>query len=220
MQDFETEEQQLEAIKNWWKRNSGSLFIGLAIGGFSLGGWNFYQQEQFDHSVEASDMYVTVVAQAAAGTGAVLESTEVDKLEAGYSDTPYAALSALVVANYEIGVGNVEQAMSKLQWAMANAVDEEVSYVAQLRLARLMLDQKQFDEANKLLSSEHPAAFEALLEELKGDMYAAKGERDQARIAYDKAIERSGSSSRWLQLKRQNLGPSKLNQSELADPSA
>ena len=218
MQDFETEEQQLEALKKWWKDNASSLLIGLALGGFSLASWNFYQQTQYQHSTEASDMYVSVVAQAEAG--AQIDSATVDKLAAGYADTPYAALSAMVVAKHELESGSVDQAVSRLQWAMANAIEDEVKSVAQLRLARVLISQKKFDEANELLAAKHSAAFDALYEELKGDMFVAKGELEQARIAYDKAIAGSSSASRWLQLKRQDLGPSKLNQSELVEPAA
>lgn len=220
MQDFETEEQQVEALKRWWKQNASSLFIGLAIGGFSLGGWNFYQQSQHQHSVEASDMYVSVIAQVEAGAGSSFDSTMVDKLVAGYADTPYAALSTLIVAKNEIGLGNIEKAVSRLQWAMENAVEEEVGFVAQLRLARLMIAQKRYEEASNLLSSKHAVAFDAMYEELKGDLFVAKGELAQARIAYDKAIASSGNASRWLQLKRQDLGSSKLNQPELTEPAA
>ena len=83
MQDFETEEQQIEAIKRWWKENSSSLLIGLAIGGITIGGWNFYQESQYIHGVEASDMYVSVVAQSETAS---FDSTAVDKLKAGYAD--------------------------------------------------------------------------------------------------------------------------------------
>ena len=220
MQDYETEEQQIEALKRWWKQNASSLLIGLAIGGFSLGGWNFYQQTQHQHSIEASDMYVSVIAQVEAGAGGTLDSTTVDKLVAGYSDTPYAALSVLILAKNEIGLGNVEKAIVRLQWVIANAVEEEVGFIAQLRLARLMIAQKMYDEAGDLLSSKHSAAFDAMYEELKGDLFVATGKLEQARIAYDKAIVSSGSASRWLQLKRQDLGTSKLKQAELTEPAA
>ena len=220
MQDFETEEQQIDALKQWWKENSTSLFIGLAIGGFALGGWNFYKQSQFDHGVEASDMYVSVVAQAEANAGSALDAVVVDKLAAGYSDTPYAALSALVAAKHAIANGDFDQAATRLQWAMDNAIEQEVASVAQLRLARLMLSQKKYDEADALLSSKHSEAFNALYEELKGDLFVARGEVEQARIAYDKAIAGSGNGNRWLRLKRQDLGDSKFNSSALIEPSA
>lgn len=219
MQDFETEEQQVEAVKKWLKENASSLLIGLAIGGFSLGGWNFYQQTQYQHGVEASDMYVALVAQVEASSASELDLASADKLQAGYADTPYAALSAMAVAKHEIAAGNNEQAASRLQWVVDNAIDEEMVYVAQLRLARLMIAQEEYDRAEALLSVKHSAAFDALYEELKGDMFVAKGELEQARIAYDKAIA-SGNSSHWLQLKRQDLGSSEFNQSESIEPAA
>ena len=220
MQDFETEEQQIDALKQWWKENSSSLFIGLAIGGFTLGGWNFYNQSQFDHGIEASDMYVSVVVQAEVNAESSFDTLVVDKLAAGYSDTPYAALSALVVAKHAVANGDIDQAISRLQWAMDNAVEQEVASVAQLRLARLMLSQKKYDEANALLASKHPEAFNALYEELKGDLFVAKGEFEQARIAYDKAIADSGNGNRWLRLKRQDLGDSELDSLALTEPAA
>ena len=220
MQDFETEDQQVEALKAWWKENSGSLFIGLAIGGLTLGGWNFYKDTEYQHKVEASDMYVSVIAQSEVSAGVELDSTTTDKLMAGYADTPYAALSVLVMAKHDINSGNIDQAISRLQWVSDNAVEEEVEHVAQLRLSRLMIAQKKYDEANKWLSSSHPAAFDALYEELKGDVFVAKGELEQARIAYDKAIARSENANRWLQLKRQDLGSSSFDKEELNEPPA
>lgn len=220
MADYETEEQQLEALKRWWKENASSILIGLAVGGISLGSWNFYQKTQYQHSIEASDLYVSVIAQAEASVDSVFDSATVDKLTAGYADTPYAALSAMVEAKYEIDSGNIDKAIVRLQWVMANAVEDEIKSVAQLRLARLKITQKKYDEANVLLSVKHASAFDSMYEELKGDMFVAKGEVEQARIAYDKAISKSKNASRWLKLKRQDLGSSKLNQAEFSEPSA
>lgn len=219
MQDFETEEQQLEAIKRWWHENGSSILIGLAIGGLSLGGWSLYQNKQADHSLEASDMYVSVVTQAETSSGSAFDTTTVDKLVAGYADTPYAALSSLVVAKHELHAGNTEQAITHLQWVKSNAVQDEFKQLAQLRLARLLIAQNKYDAAYELLSTEHPAAFDALYEELKGDVYVARGELEQARIAYDKAIISAAPPSHWLQLKRQDLGVSSLGNTELAEPA-
>ncbi|MDH5711118.1 MAG: tetratricopeptide repeat protein, partial [Gammaproteobacteria bacterium] len=98
MQDFETEDQQVEALKNWWKENASSLLIGLAIGGATIGGWSWYKETQYHHGVDASDMYVSVLAQAENSPGGISDTATVDKLVVGYSDTPYAALSMLALA--------------------------------------------------------------------------------------------------------------------------
>ena len=82
-----------------------------------------------------------------------------------------------------------------------------------LRLARILIAQGSYDEAESVLSSDYPAAFTTGYEELKGDLYAARGETAQARIAYDKAISAAdGNASRWLVLKRQDLGSTDLDQ--------
>ncbi|MDT8451800.1 MAG: tetratricopeptide repeat protein [Gammaproteobacteria bacterium] len=219
MQDFETEEQQLEAIKRWWHENGSSILIGLAIGGLSLGGWSWYQNTQVEHSLKASDMYVSVVTQAETSGGSAFDTTTADQLVAGYADTPYAALSSLVVAQHELRTGNTEQAITRLQWVKSNAVQDEFKQLAQLRLARLLIAQNKYDEAYELLSAEHPAAFDALYEELKGDVFVARSEVEQARIAYDKAIISAANPSHWLQLKRQNLGASSLGNAKLTEPA-
>jgi predicted negative regulator of RcsB-dependent stress response len=106
-----------------------------------------------------------------------------------------------------------------LQWVQSNAVQDELKQLAQLRLARLLIAQNKYDAAYGLLSAEHPVAFDALYEELKGDVFVARGEREQARIAYDKAIISAANPSHWLQLKRQNLGASSIGNAELAEPA-
>ena len=58
-----------------------------------------------------------------------------------------------------------------------------------------------------ILNMKHAPAYDAQYEELKGDLYSAQGDIAQARLAYDKAIELQGiAASKWLRLKRQNLG--------------
>jgi predicted negative regulator of RcsB-dependent stress response len=101
-----------------------------------------------------------------------------------------------------------------LRWASQNATETDIQHVANLRLARLLIAEQNYDEAETLLLAQHPAGFDAGYEELKGDLYVARGEIGQARTAYDKAIKAAdGSPSRWLRLKRQDLGSADYGQS-------
>ena len=40
MAELRTEEEQLEAIKRWWKENGTSLIAGVAIAAAGVFGWN------------------------------------------------------------------------------------------------------------------------------------------------------------------------------------
>ena len=220
MQDFETEEQQIEALKKWWSENATSLILGVSIGAMSLGGWGYYVEKKAEHRTEASEIYASIATQAQANNVDDEGIKKADQLTADYADTPYAALSSLTLATYEFNKGNVDEAITRLQWIDKNAQEEEVKQIARLRLASIFISQKKYDDAQAWLSSEHPAAFNARYEELKGDVFVARGEIEQARIAYDKAIEQSATSSRWLRLKRQDLGSSELKKLTMVEPAA
>jgi len=214
MEEFESEDQQVEAVKKWLKENGVSLLLGLGIGVGALLGWREYLAYQTDHSAEASDLYQAVQTQVAQNRLDDKHISKVDVIRSEYADTPYAALASMAQAKYEYETGNIESALMHLRWASENSTEPDVQHVANLRLARILIAQKNYADAESILLANHPAAFTAGYEELKGDMYAAKGEVAQARVAYDKAINASeGNASRWLRLKRQDLGNSDLDNS-------
>ncbi len=209
MNEYETEEQQVEALKKWWKENSTSLIIGLFVGVSGLFGWRYYVDQNNFHATQASDLYMQVMQSAALNT---VDDRIIDinnKLINEFSDTPYAALSSLALAKSEYEKGNVDAATAQLEIAVKHASNDVIKQIANLRLAKVYIEQSKYDEALALLSLSHAAAYDAQYEELKGDLYLAKGDVALARAAYDKAIDLQGAAaSRWLKLKRQNLGAS------------
>jgi predicted negative regulator of RcsB-dependent stress response len=220
MQEFETEEQQIQALKKWWSENATSLILGVGVGVSALWGWNYYVDTANEHRIAASDIYVAVVKQVEENNVNDEGVKKVEELVNEYADTPYAALSALNLATYEFNRGNVDEAVSRLKWVDKNAQEEEIRHIARLRLASIFISQKKYDDAQGWLSLEHPAAFNARYEELKGDVFVAMGNLEQARVAYDKAIEQSSQPNRWLKLKRQDLGSSELKKSAMVEPAA
>ena len=207
MSEYETEEQQVEALKKWWKENGTSLIVGLFVGVSALFGWRYYVEQNNVHLVQASDLYMQVMQSAALQR---VDDKTIDinnKLINEYSDTPYAALSSLALAKFEYEKDNIEVAVAQLELAVKHASDDLIKQISSLRLARLYIEQKKYTEAEALLNKPHDAAYDAQFEELKGDLYVAKGDVAQARLAYDNAINLQGlAASKWLKLKRQNLG--------------
>ena len=218
--DYETEEQQIEALKKWWKENGTSLIVGLGLGVAILFGGRYYINMQSQHSANAGDLYFMVAEHINNGNQeSALETAS--KLTGEYKDTPYAALAALIMARYEFEKGNPAEASSQLEWVINNADEIELKDIARLRLARIHLGNAEYDAAETLLGSEHPAAFDAAYEELKGDLFVMRGRLAEARIAYDKAIDAMGNStSAWLRLKRQDLGNIEFESADPVEPPA
>jgi len=213
MNEYETEEQQVAALKQWWKENGTSLIVGLFVGVSALFGWRYYSEQTNIHAIQASDLYMQVMQSAVLQT---IDDKTIDlnnQLINEYSDTPYAALSSLALAKAEYEKDNVEGAVAQLELAIKHANDDITKQIANLRLARVYIEQGKYTEASTALNMSHDSAYEAQYEELKGDLFMAQGDVTQARIAYDKAINLQGiAASKWLKLKRQNLGAgTKLN---------
>lgn len=220
MQDYDTEEQQLEAFKKWWQENGTSLLVGLGLGVAVLFGGRYYLENQQQMRANAGDLYFTVAENInSKNEEAAIEST--DKLITEYKTTPYASLASMLLARYEFELNHMEEAGKQLQWVVDNAKQPELQNIARLRLARLHLANKEYEMALKLLDAEHAPAFNAAFEELKGDVYAANQQLAEARDAYDKALATAGPrASSFLRLKRQDLGATEadIKANESAEP--
>jgi predicted negative regulator of RcsB-dependent stress response len=215
MNEYETEEQQVEALKKWWKENGTSLIVGLFVGVSALFGWRYYVEQNNVHALQASNLYMQLMQKTAVNN---IDEKTIDihnQLINAYSDTPYAALASLALAKTEYEKDNVDGAATQLELAVKHANDEAMKQIASLRLVRVLIEQKKYDEAMAILNMSHATAFDAQYEELKGDVHIARGDVTQARMAYDKAIDLQGvAASKWLKLKRQNLGESSEQRSD------
>ncbi|PAX98605.1 hypothetical protein CKW48_02190 [Bordetella pertussis] len=85
------------------------------------------------------------------------------------------------------------------KWLAAQAKQLALQPVARLRLAGILLDQKQYDAALAQLNNP-PASFAALFADRRGDVLAAQGKRDEARAAWQSAIDGLGTSNPLTQV--------------------
>lgn len=205
MADYDTEEEQLEALREWWKENGRSVIAGIVLGAGALFGWKYWQDYQVEKAENASALFADVRAFGNAGeVGNALQ--QVETLTSDYARVPYASLATLEAAQALVEAGNIESAEKQLRWALENARLQEVGEVARLRLAQVLIAQGRARDALSELETELPAAYTGLVEELRGDAYRALGDLQAAREAYDRALLSDGSRSEYLQLKRDDLG--------------
>ncbi|MDF3011152.1 MAG: hypothetical protein K0S03_1948 [Burkholderiales bacterium] len=86
---------------------------------------------------------------------------------------------------------DLQNAKAQLQWVLESSPHEDFRDLARLRLAAVLLDEKQHDEALKLLDAPRGAAYEAHYAALRGDLLVAKKQVAEARAAYQVALEKS-----------------------------
>ncbi len=193
------EQEQLDEIKAWWKQ-FGGLVILVAVAALitvaAVRGWTYYQSKQ---GLEAGELYAQL--QGAAGAN---DPKKVQDIAAVITDkygrSGYAAFAALAAAKAAFDSGDLAAAAARLQWAVDNGRDAETRDIARLRLAAVLLDQKKFDEALNLLAAPHGDTLTALYADLKGDVLVAQGKPQEARGAYQLALDKSDAKSSYRSL--------------------
>lgn len=213
MATYDLEEQeQLAALKAWWQENGNLVItaVTLVLALFAgWQGWNYYQRNQ---AVQASNLYDTV--QKAARTGDLkLVRESAGAIIEHYPRTTYADMAALVSAKAHFAGGDLKTARAQLEWVAANAKDDGLQDIARLRLVSVMLDEKAYDDALKVLDAKHGPAFDALFLAARGDVLVAQGKKDEARSAYKAALDKAGPADATLrasiQLRLDPLGAAK-----------
>jgi predicted negative regulator of RcsB-dependent stress response len=185
------EQEQLAELKAWWKQNGGrilSVVVAVAVG---FAGWVAFRQYSQSQSMQASALYDTLAKAAQANDAKALRDASGTLVES-YPGTTYASMGALVAARYYYDRNDLKNAKAQLQWVVERGSSEDFKHLARLRLGAVLLDEKAYDEALKLLEAQAPAAYEAQYAALRGDILVAKDQAADAKAAYKLALEKAG----------------------------
>lgn len=207
MSVYETEEEQVESIKKWWKENGTSAIAGLVIGLGGILGWQAWNQ-QIDATGEQGSVAFEQMMQAMTSGDVDSSSKQAELLRIDYESTAYADFAALMQAKLKLEQGDSPAARSQLEWVMKHTQDQGIEQVARLRLARVFLSDGNYAAATALLTNIKPA-FTGEFAELRGDIAAAQKEFDQARQAYQEAIDLDAGNRAMIEIKMDDLGSPK-----------
>ncbi|MBF8999130.1 YfgM family protein [Vibrio nitrifigilis] len=202
MELYDTEEQTVDAIKDWWKENGKAVVIGAIIGLGGLFGWRYYQDSMVAEQEAASANYTKIV-QALATNGAKSDQ-EIQQYIDANKDTQYAVLAAVQLSKAQVTAGKLDDALKQLQWAQAHTDDSALTPVITLRIARIQAEQGKQDEAIKSLDSIKAESWKGRVEELRGDILLAKGDKEGAYSAYTQA-QQANDASQTLKMKLDDL---------------
>lgn len=203
---METEDQQVEQIKAFWHEHGKGIVAGLVIGFALFYGWRYYDAQATAAQEAQSEQFEQVVAQLEAGDSAAFDSAKSFINE--YASSTYAVLAAFDLAKAAADAGDLQAAIDALQTARDNA-SGALKYVADIRQARLLMAQEQYDAALTALTAAAEAeGFKVKAAELKGDILWAQGDSVGARTAYQEAMtaaEAEGSSAALAETKLNSI---------------
>ena len=205
MEKFETEEQQVEAIKEFWNKNGNSIIAGIVIGLGGFIGFNLYKDSKLEAEMATTDSYITLMESSQSAPDAFGDKAEAFITE--NADSSLASLAAFALAKEAVNKEDWAAAEKHLTTAAEKATTDAIKAIANLRLARVQVQAEKLDAALITLAKPFPESFKSNVAEVKGDAYLLQGNKDKARMSYQTAIDNkaAGVPSMELQMKLDNL---------------
>lgn len=197
------EQEQIDEFKAWWKQY-GKMVSSLVIGGVALYAayqvWHYVQNKQ---ALEASTEYQALM---------ITDSKDVKAIQAKsaaimdkFSSTPYAGRAALFAAKANYDAKDTKSAKVQLDWVIKNAKESSARALASLQLANILLEEKDYEGALKLLNAPHDEGFAGLFADLKGDALSAQGKPAEAKIAYEDALKKLDAQGKYYAITQRKL---------------
>lgn len=202
------EQEQLDQLKHFWNTWGTLISSVLILVAGGLVAWNGYQYWQNRQAGQAAALYDAVEIAARSGDQARMSQAFAD-MKAKYGGTTQASQAGLALAKAKIEAGDADAAKEALTWVAAQSGDDGLKALARVRLAGVLMDQKNYDDALKQLSGGVPLEFEAVFADRKGDIYLLQDKRADAISEYAKAwksLEEGVEYRRLVEVKLGALG--------------
>ena len=186
--DFE-EQERLAELKAWWEDNRwyvvGAIVAGIAaFAGYR--GYHWWSQRE----AEAAAALYNPVADAVAAKDEKKADEAAAKVLAEHPGSFYASEAALVLAKSAFDAGKLDEARKQLEWVVANGAEAHRG-IARVRLAGVLLEQKKYDDALRVLDGNKDEAYAPLAADMRGDIMLAQHRLDEARASYKVAAEKA-----------------------------
>ena len=212
MDIYQTEDEQVEALKKWWEENGKSAIFGVVLGLMAIFGWREWKDYEAQQAASASQLYQEMII-ATRDQKADKAGEKAKEIVAEYESTAYEVFAKLGLAKNAVANGELDKARENLQWALDNTRQDSLRHVITLRIADVLIAQNKLSEANTLLGNNtNRGEFSASYLQMEGDVQRLEGNVDAAVEAYQKAVsiaQESGLDTSILDMKLDDLGRSK-----------
>lgn len=188
MDDYLSEKEQVQKIREWFRENGPYIIAGLVLGIGGLVGWNYWKSYKIAQAEAAGAIYMQLSETVESGDQAAAAAALAD-LEADYAGTPYLDQGRMMMARVLVEKGEFEGAAAQLRKVVDATSDPELEQVARIRLARVWLAAGEDQKALDVLDLSRAGAFAARFHEIRGDALASRGEGQAAIEEYQLALQ-------------------------------
>ena len=188
---IESGDESLEMLSEWWHDYGKYLIAGVVLSILVIGGWKGWGYYTENQAIEAAAHYQEMLDYMALED--MQSATQaLNTLRDKYSGTTYSVFASFAMAKFKIEQELLKEATADLRWITEHSKYDELKSLAWVRLARILLELGQREEAYEIvLSYSFPRGVEELASEVHGDYLVGEGNYRKAQEAYQRAISTS-----------------------------
>lgn len=181
-------DDQSKIVKSWMKKNLPTIAVGIVLGLILVYGVQFWRGKQAEKSYEASNTYEILLnmVQTQDEANTVLYANHI---VSNYPKTPYASMAQFFLTKDAVAKGDLNAALDHLNWVIKNTNVKSFRQIARVRAGRILLSQGNYEGALKVLDKVDDKGYTVLIYEIRGDIYHAMKNNDEAKKAYETAIK-------------------------------
>ena len=208
MSVYLSEEEQVEMIKAWWEKYGNGILTLVLVCMLMVLGYQWWAKNTAARQALASSAYAQVLMAANQNDAEKVEMAA-SKVMKEFTNTPYTALSALMLARMEVQKQQWDKALSTLQTVIDSSPIASFRQIARIRSAKILVSEGKATEAIERLSTVDDDVFLPMIAAIRGDAYLARGEKNQAKQQFETALEatpHTAGTRVLLQMKASELG--------------
>ena len=187
---FDNDEQQSEHFKNFYNLHKFKIFSAIAVFLVAFFAYQYLESVNQSNDEEASQLFQDVIVSKIGNIDEI--KLKVGELQNDFSNSPYAARASIYYSKLLVETGDYTAAAKELIWASGENIEPSIQSMANYLLGNLYLVEKKLDEALEVANKIITDGYIGLANDLKGDIYLAKGDKENAIKSYELALNYFG----------------------------
>ena len=187
---FDNDEQQSEHFKNFYNLHKFKIFSAIAVFLVAFFAYQYLESVNQSNDEEASQLFQDVIVSKIGNIDEI--KSKVGELQNDFSNSPYAARASIYYSKLLVETGDYTAAAKELIWASGENIEPSIQSLANYLLGNLYLVEKKLDEALEVANKIITDGYIGLANDLKGDIYLAKGDKENAIKSYELALKYFG----------------------------
>lgn len=179
--------EQEQLVKEWLKSNTLTIILGVALGIGGLWGYGQWQNSQAEQLQAGASEYQQIAD--VVELGALSDATQmINDYEVQFGGNLFAIKARMLLASKLVEKDQLADAKAQYDAIIASKPDQVMAELAYLRSARLSVSMGELDQAESILSNVQTDAYKTVVEEIKGDLFLARGDSEAAKGSYQLAL--------------------------------